>query len=43
MFLSAEKQTRQILEASPLPEVAYFLEHFIPAFELDLDELGTID
>ena len=42
-FLSAEKQTRQILEASPLPEVAYFLEHFIPAFELDLDELGTID
>ena len=42
-FLSAEKQTRQILEANPLPEVAYFLEHFIPAFELDLDELGTID
>ena len=42
-FLSAEKQTRAILEASPLPEVAYFLEHFIPAFELNLDELGTID
>ena len=42
-FLSAEKQTRQILEASPLPEVAYFLEHFIPAFELNLDELGTIE
>ena len=42
-FLSAEKQTRQILEASPLPEVAYFLEHFIPAFEKDLDELGTIE
>ena len=42
-FLSAEKQTRAILEASPLPEVAYFLEHFIPAFELNLDELGTIE
>ena len=42
-FPSAEKQTRAILEASPLPEVAYFLEHFIPAFELNLDELGTIE
>ena len=42
-FLSAERQTRAALEESPLPEVAYFLEHFIPAFELDLDELGTID
>ena len=42
-FLSAEKQTRALLEASPLPEVGYFLEHFIPAFELNLDELGTID
>ena len=42
-FLSAEKQTRTILEASPLPEVQYFIEHFIPAFELTLDELGTIE
>lgn len=42
-FISAERQTREILEASPLPEVAYFMEHFIPAFELTLDELGTID
>ena len=41
-FLSAEKSTRMILEQSPLPEVRYFLDHFIPAFELDLDELGTI-
>ena len=41
-FLSAEAQTRAALEASPLPEVQYFLEHFIPAFERDLDELGTI-
>lgn len=41
-FLSAEAQTRAALEASPLPEVHYFLEHFIPAFERDLDELGAI-
>ena len=40
-FLSAEKQTRAILEASGLPEVRYFLDNFIPAFELTLDELGT--
>ena len=42
-FLSAEAQTRAVLEAMPLPEVRYFLEHFVPAFELTLDELGTID
>ena len=41
-FLSAEKSTKAILDESPLPEVRYFIEHFIPAFELDLDELGTI-
>lgn len=42
-FLSAEKQIRRILDESPLPEVKYFMEHFIPAFELTLDELGTIE
>ncbi|MBQ6274319.1 MAG: 5'-deoxynucleotidase [Oscillospiraceae bacterium] len=42
-FLSAEKQTRRILEESGLPEVDYFMERFIPAFELTLDELGTIE
>lgn len=42
-FLSAEKQTRAALDESPLPEVGYFIEHFIPAFELTLDELGTIE
>ena len=42
-FLSAEKQTRSVLEASDLPEVRYFLDNFIPAFELTLDELGTIE
>ena len=42
-FLSAERQTRRVLEDSGLPEVDYFLKHFIPAFELTLDELGTIE
>ena len=42
-FCSAEKQIRGMLDESPLPEVAYFMEHFIPAFELTLDELGTIE
>ena len=42
-FLSAEKQTRKLLEESPLPEVGWFMEHCIPAFELTLDELGTIE
>ena len=42
-FLSAEKQTRAKLEECELPELKYFLEKFIPAFELTLDELGTIE
>ena len=42
-FLSAEKQTRKMLEESRLPEVKYFMDNFIPAFELTLDELGTIE
>ena len=42
-FLAAERQTRAALAACGLPEEDYFLEHFIPAFELTLDELGTIE
>ncbi|MBR3294140.1 MAG: 5'-deoxynucleotidase [Oscillospiraceae bacterium] len=42
-FLSAEKQLRELLEQSPLPEVGYFMEHFMPAFELNIDELGTME
>lgn len=42
-FLSAEQQTRQALEDSDLPEVRYFMEHFIPAFEKNLDELGAME
>ena len=34
---------KRTLESYRLPEVDYFLEHFIPAFELTLDELGTIE
>jgi len=41
-FLSAEAATLKILKASPREEVSYFLENFLPAFELDLDALGTI-
>ena len=39
-FRQAEAQTRAALEASPLPEVGYFMEHFLPAFALTLDELS---
>ena len=42
-FLSAEKQTRAKLDETDMPELKYFLENFIPAFELTLDELGTIE
>ena len=42
-FLSAEAQTLNALKSYRMPEVDYFIEHFIPAFELTLDELGTID
>ena len=42
-FLSAEAQTLNALRSYQMPEVDYFIEHFIPAFELTLDELGTID
>lgn len=41
-FISAEKQTLEALKSYKLPELDYFLENFIPAFELTLDELGTI-
>lgn len=38
-FRSAEKQIRETLEASELPEIAYFMERFLPAFGMTLDEL----
>lgn len=39
-FISAERSTRESILAMELPEATYFVEHFMPAFELDLDELG---
>lgn len=41
-FKSAEEQILNTLKQNTLPEVDYFLKNFIPAFELTLDELGTI-
>ena len=41
-FLNAEKQTLEAIHAYNMPEAEYFIEHFIPAFEKTLDELGTI-
>ena len=41
-FVSAEAQTRRRIEDMHLPEADYFLEHFMPAFEKNLDELGTM-
>lgn len=41
-FVSAEAQILKTLKANPLPEVKYFMENFIPAFELTLDELDVI-
>ena len=38
-FRLAAEQTRKKLSALEMPEVGYFMEHFIPAFELTLDEL----
>lgn len=38
-FVQAGRQLRELLEASPLPEVKYFMEHFLPGFSLTLDEL----
>ncbi len=39
-FKQAGDQTLASLKSSPLPEVAYFIEHFLPSFQLTLDELN---
>lgn len=41
-FLSAEAQTLQMLKSMALPELNWFMERFIPAYELDLDKLGAL-
>jgi len=38
-FQAAKREILRSIEENPLPETAYFLEHFIPAFHLSLDEL----
>lgn len=38
-FQQAADQTRAAVEALNLPEANYFMEHFLPAFGLTLDEL----
>lgn len=40
-FISAERSTRESIKEMGLEEADYFMEHFMPAFELDLDELGV--
>ena len=39
-FKQAAEQTLELIKAAKLPEVDYFVEHFLPAFELTLDELS---
>ena len=39
-FRQAAEQTLELIKASGLLEVDYFVEHFLPAFELTLDELS---
>ncbi len=38
-FRKAADQTRAALERMKLPALDYFMEHFLPAFQLTLDEL----
>lgn len=38
-FDSAQRQTLKALEDMQLPELAYFMTHFLPAFSLNLDQL----
>ena len=42
-FKNAAAQTLEKLHAFGMPEVDYFIENFIPAFELTLDELDFSD
>lgn len=38
-FILAEAQSKSKLDSYNLPELKYFIDNFIPAFELSLDEL----
>ena len=39
-FKLAKEQTYAALKRSPIPALDYFMEHFLPGFELTLDELN---
>ena len=39
-FEKACARTREAIEDMKLPEVAYFMEHFLPGYALTLDELN---
>ena len=39
-FAKAEKTIKADLDQFDLPEVAYFMENFVPSFSLTLDELN---
>jgi len=39
-FKKAKEQTYAALCQSPIPALGYFMEHFLPGFELTLDELN---
>ena len=39
-FKLAARQTRDALDKMELPALDYFMKHFLPGFELTLDELG---
>lgn len=38
-FVRAAQTILEELQSNPLPETAYFMEHFVPSFELPLDEM----
>jgi 5'-deoxynucleotidase len=40
-FVDAARTLRSAVEQVDLPEVEWFLRHFVPSFELTLDELGS--
>lgn len=38
-FMKAKKSIEETLHSCNMPEIEYFFEHFIPSFDLSLDEL----
>ena len=42
-FSEAERKTLERIRSLELPEAEFFLEHCLPAFDLTLDALGTLE